>query len=472
MKQKKGMIVWAAVCLTAAVLFFQGKAGAQAATSEDGRYAYELDTAGNAVLTAYYGQETEVAVPATVGGITVSGLQGTFQNNEKLQRVFLPASVTTVDETAFVGCKSLQGFTVDALNTSLYSDEDGVLYNRDRTVLLRYPVGRHLSSGTYTIPSTVAIVAGCAFEGYNTQNIVIPSNVTVIGDYAFANAGNFNEVTSWEEGTQIIGSGAFYGCTNLKVSLPSSVNTIGSYAFAYCSNIQIDISRCTITELADCLFYECDNLHQLVLPQTVVTVGAYAFAGCDNLNEVTLADSVRTIREGAFYQCQNLHSIEIPDGVTAIENNTFAGCQNLNTVILPDTLTTIGDNAFANCQNIHSINIPENVTYISNTSFAGVDTSKINMTYKVKKTKLRKAKRMGKKKVKLTWKKVDGADGYIVYRSTKKNKGYKAVGTLKNKSSFVDKKVRKGKKYYYKIRVFKKVQGKKYTSAFSNRKRT
>ena len=61
-----------------------------------------------------------------------------------------------------------------------------------------------------------------------------------------------------------------------------------------------------------------------------------------------------------------------------------------------------------------------------------------------------KAKKKGKTKAKVTWKKVDGATKYTVYRATSKNGKYKQVGTAKG-GSYTDKTVKKGKKYYYKV---------------------
>lgn len=452
-----------------------GTATVRAAVSRDGQYNYELDAAGHAVLTSYLGQDTEVAVPATMDGISVAALSGTYQNHDKITKVTIPAGVVFVNETAFAGCYGISSFEVDPANPSLCSDSDGVLLSKDGTLCVRYPVGKHQSSGTYRIPAGVVNIGGYAFEGFNTPNIEIPANVRVIGDYAFANTRNFNGVSVWEEGTQTIGTYAFYKCTNLKLldkgALPASVNKLGVYAFAECSNIQIDISRSTITEIPDYLFYNCDNLHNLTLPQTVTTVGAYAFSDCNNLNEVVFDAALRQIKEGAFAKCGNLHTVNIPEGVTAIENNTFNGCQNLNTVVLPSTLTTIGDGAFAGCRNIHSINIPKGVKYISNTSFEGVDTSAIALDVKVQKTKLTSAGRKGRK-LTVRWKKTEDAQGYVVYRSNKKNGGYKKVKTIKKanicKCSQKLKKQKKNKKYYYKVKVYKVVLGKKYFSSFSN----
>ena len=76
----------------------------------------------------------------------------------------------------------------------------------------------------------------------------------------------------------------------------------------------------------------------------------------------------------------------------------------------------------------------------------------------------------GKKKaVALKWKKQNDATGYIIYRATKKNGKYKAVKTIKKKTvvKWTDKKLKKGKTYFYKIKVFKNSKGGKVVSAFS-----
>lgn len=74
------------------------------------------------------------------------------------------------------------------------------------------------------------------------------------------------------------------------------------------------------------------------------------------------------------------------------------------------------------------------------------------------------------KQAKVTWKKVSGATGYEVYRSTSKDGKYKKVKTIKNSKtvSYKDKKVTSGKKYYYKVRTYKTVSGKKVYSNYSS----
>lgn len=84
-------------------------------------------------------------------------------------------------------------------------------------------------------------------------------------------------------------------------------------------------------------------------------------------------------------------------------------------------------------------------------------------------TTLVKAKAIGNKYVKITWKKASRASGYVIYRSTRKNSGYKKVGICSNQQlAFVDRKVKSGRTYYYKVRACRTVSGVKIYGAYSD----
>lgn len=76
------------------------------------------------------------------------------------------------------------------------------------------------------------------------------------------------------------------------------------------------------------------------------------------------------------------------------------------------------------------------------------------------------------KVVKVTWKKVSGASGYKLYRSTKKNGSYKLVKTVKGSKTvkYTNKKLKKGKTYFYKVRAYKTVGKKKVYGSYSSYK--
>lgn len=69
----------------------------------------------------------------------------------------------------------------------------------------------------------------------------------------------------------------------------------------------------------------------------------------------------------------------------------------------------------------------------------------------------------------ITWKKNKKATGYEIYMSTKKASGYKKITTVKSwkKVTYTKKKLKKNKKYYFKVRAYKTAEGKKYYSAYS-----
>lgn len=74
------------------------------------------------------------------------------------------------------------------------------------------------------------------------------------------------------------------------------------------------------------------------------------------------------------------------------------------------------------------------------------------------------------KQIKVSWKKVSGASGYEIYRATSKNGKYKKVTTVKKGSttSYTNKKLTSKKTYYYKVRAYRTVKGKKVYSSYSS----
>ena len=74
-----------------------------------------------------------------------------------------------------------------------------------------------------------------------------------------------------------------------------------------------------------------------------------------------------------------------------------------------------------------------------------------------------KTKNNAGRNARITWKRVAGANGYKIYRATKKKGKYRAVKTLKSGRTvkFTNKKLKKGKRYYYKVRAYRNIGKKK-----------
>lgn len=78
----------------------------------------------------------------------------------------------------------------------------------------------------------------------------------------------------------------------------------------------------------------------------------------------------------------------------------------------------------------------------------------------------------GKKKILVSWKRINGVSGYEIYRSSKKAKGYKKIRTAGRVSitSYTNKSLTRKKRYYYKVRAYKNVNGRKVYSSYSSPK--
>ena len=133
----------------------------------------------NGVLTDYTGSGGNVVIPDTVTSIG----DDVFFECTSLKSVTIPKSVTSIGEEKFYGCVKLEKIIVDSGN-AYYSSVDGVLYNKDKTVLIKCPEGK---KGKLMIPNTVVTISevACA-ECKGLTEVTIPSSVRLIDRCAFA----------------------------------------------------------------------------------------------------------------------------------------------------------------------------------------------------------------------------------------------------------------------------------------------
>lgn len=112
---------------------------------------------------------------------------------------------------------------------------------------------------------------------------------------------------------------------------------------------------------------------------------------------------------------------------------------------------------------------------VMNRKYKRTSTSDIKIINGVKATKITASSSRGKSYIKITWKKKSNykVDYYEVYRSTKKNTGYGKKAFYKTSSGTKrtyknTAKLTKGKRYYYKVRGVRVIDGKKYYTKWSN----
>lgn len=165
----------------------------------------------NGVLTKYTGSGGNVVIPNGVtrigdyafwgctdltnvtlsNSITEIGW-GAFIECSSLTSITIPNSVTKIGSSVFDGCTNLKEINVNSGNPC-YSSKDGIMYNKNKTILICCPNGKTYVS---VIPNSVTKIGDGAFLGNaNLTNITIPNSVTEIGYSTFAGCLNLVEIT-------------------------------------------------------------------------------------------------------------------------------------------------------------------------------------------------------------------------------------------------------------------------------------
>ena len=306
-------------------------------------------------------------VPASVLRIDVAA----FLNCSSLASVAIPASVTRIEPMAFLGCSSLSSITVDPSNT-VFSSQDGVLFDKTGHRLIQYACGKTDSS--YTVPASVSSLGDYSFWGRSSLASVYfkgdqPSGV---GDGAFYGADQ--ATVYYLPGTAGWGAPLFagrpaeflpylYSVAGDGVSLSAYVGLGGSVT------IPSFIEGKPVTALEGYAFFNCASLTSVVIPDGVVSIGRSAFENCTGMTRAVIPGSVSDIGDSAFENCTQLAEAVIPMGVTRIGDGTFFNCTRLANVTIPDSVTGIGSWAFAACDGLVSVTLPDSVSQIGDYAF-------------------------------------------------------------------------------------------------------
>lgn len=316
-----------------------------------------------------------------------------------VENITVPYNVSSIDANAFTGATWLSNISVSSSN-SYYSSYNGVLYNKNKTTLLRCPQGY---SGKYTIYSGTTAISDSAFYSCTgLSGVTIPNTVKTIGSSAFYNCRSLLNVNVPNSVTTI-GASAFRSCTELvTVILGSGLTSIGDYAFAdrydgvINSYINYYFPSSTSIPTIGAVFntFSLGSQRYIYVPENMVTSWRAA------TNWSNAAEYIVAIEDGGLYNAstgaqiytwQQLKNngyitlsgstitdfstslsgkLVLSSAITDIGSYAFQNC-SIQAIQFSPSVTTIGSYAFQNCTSLKTIYFSTAMSIINSYAFSG-----------------------------------------------------------------------------------------------------
>lgn len=357
-----------------------------------------------AKIVGYIGDSETMRIPETIRGIPVTAVNvhngsSVFEptvildNNSKIKKIILPKTVKDLnlsegvplsmhlydDQTRvpFLGdFVNLEEILVDDDN-QVFSSEDGVLFSKDKTELIGFPMAR---TGEYSIPEGTRSLYNFAFSHSKLSRIIIPESLIAAGEFTFRNCDNLDEI-SVAPGNKYFSSGdhilmnaqkskiiTIFGNVPANYVIEPTVTSVAHHAFAVCKTIETLHVPGNVKHLEKFSFWGCDNLVSVTFEEGLEEIGESAFEDCHNLENFELPSSLITLGAYAFSYCPKITKVSIPENITVL-NAAFSRCRNLTEINLPDGLTTLEGSALEGCHRLRDVSLPKTVTEIRGWAF-------------------------------------------------------------------------------------------------------
>lgn len=245
--------------------------------------------------------------------------------------VYVSEKITEIDTNCFYA-ESVKKIFVEKGNP-FFAAMAGVLFNKAKTTLLRFPPQSPETS--YSVPSGVTVIGKHAFQNArNLTEIILPDTLITIEDSAFDDCKNLKKIIIPNTVTSI-GAWAFHGCDKITtIMLSKNINSIGLYAFGSCESLElVEVDK----NNAD----YCSNEGNLYTKDMRVLI-QYAIAKKDDT--FTLPTQTEKISFRAVSDAYHLKQVDLKN-VQVVENKAFYYATSLEHIVYCDRIE-FGENVF------------------------------------------------------------------------------------------------------------------------------
>ena len=327
---------------------------------------YEILEDGTAEISYCNDELTEITIPETIDGYTVTSLGSSAFSNSNIRTFSLPDTITHIADGAFDNC-------VFYNNESNW--ENDMLY-----------VGKYLvfvkgeSAGDVVIKDGTTLIADGAFQRYDEFNsLTIPASLE--------NMGKQTDTVSFANGITVAADNKYYSSEN-----GSLYNKDKTELLSYHIDLEADVC---IIDLPDTVkhidesAFPTGEFDELIIPASLEELTSQTLAPSEFKKITVHPDNKHlTIDENGFLYNKDFTQLiyhtayswykepidyVAPESLKVISDYAFYSYQNLGTVTLPEGLEYIGTRAFAFSSRLSDVNIPSTVTYIGEDAFSYIE---------------------------------------------------------------------------------------------------
>lgn len=342
----------------------------------------------------------KVVIPEGVTHIEHSA----FESCTQLSEIIFPSTLQFIGQLAFSDLNELKSISISVSSSELYLEASAFQSN---LALKTVEISGNLKSipesafsycnslDIFAIPSTVTCIGDLAFGNTNFRSIIIPPNLTSIGQNVFHDTSQLENIFVDPSNPEYVSLDGVLFTKDLHTiirypsnkpgntyEIPSTVTQIDTCAFYECVNLTNIIIPSSVTSILNAAFANCDHLTSITIPASVTFLGTSIFSFCSNLEKVHFLCQLTDISCMMFSQCNSLVSIEspssqsveivhnsqsmpfvIPQGVISIDENAFSMPGEIKSIFIPSSVLSIGTYALSDFEAIHVD--PNNPCYTS-----------------------------------------------------------------------------------------------------------
>ena len=281
-----------------------------------------------------------------------------FADNTLLTSVTIGKGVKSIEYSAFYNCGNYE--TVSELTVSL----------GENTTRIGEDAFRYCTKlKSIALPASVKTIEASAFSNTGLTDITIPATIDSLGQRAFGECGNLTNIRIENKTAALKMWNGYYGSfaysdaeKTVYVGRDLQLND-NTTVFGNPTSVTFGDN---VTTINPSMFYNNGKLASVTIGKGVKTIGSNAFYNCgsdESVNEltVTMGENINKISELAFYYCKKLTSVNLPSSVKVIETTAFSNT-GLTSITIPATVDSLGLRAFGECGDLTSIRIEDNTT--------------------------------------------------------------------------------------------------------------